>query len=229
MSHPWVLAIDGPSAAGKTTVGKLVARRLGWAMLDTGLLYRAVTLAAVRAGVPPDDEQQLARLVAEVDIQVKPPTRQDGRTADVLLDGEDITGQLRQPEVDAAVSAVSAHGAVRRAMVALQRQVVDQHDTVVVGRDIGTVVFPDAPLKIYLDASEGERARRRQHDLAAQGIQMSLDEVQRDLERRDAYDSSRALAPLRPAPDALVLPTDGLAVEDVVERVLALVRERRHV
>jgi cytidylate kinase len=229
VSPPWVLAIDGPSAAGKTTVGRLVAERLGWAVLDTGLLYRAITLAAVRTGVRADDPAGLARLVAGLDLQVRPPSRRDGRTADVLLDGEDVTLELRQPAVEAAVSAVSAHRAVREAMVAVQRRAVDERDTVVVGRDIGTVVFPDAPLKIYLDASDRERARRRQRELQTRGIQRTLDEVLEELRRRDTSDRTRALAPLRPAADAVVLPTDGLSVEEVVERVLALVRERRDV
>lgn len=217
-----VVAIDGPAAAGKTTVASAAARRLDALFFDTGVIYRALTLAALRHGVAPEDGLRLAGLARHLDIQVKPPSQPDGRFYDVWLEGEEVTQQLRDPEVDRAVSAVSAHPAVRRALLDVQRRIARSGRVVLTGRDIGTVVVPDADVKIWLDASLEERARRRQRDLAAQGIERSLDEVMEEMERRDRADAERAIAPMKPAKDAVVIVTDGRSVEEVVEEIVRL-------
>jgi len=217
-----VVAIDGPAAAGKTTVASAAARRLDALFFDTGVIYRALTLAALRHGVAPEDGLRLAGLARHLDIQVRPPSQPDGRFYDVWLEGEDVTQQLRDPEVDRAVSAVSAHPAVRRALLDVQRRIARSGRVVLTGRDIGTVVVPDADVKIWLDASLEERARRRQRDLAAQGIERSLDEVMEEMERRDRADAERAIAPMKPAKDAVVIVTDGRSIEEVVEEIVRL-------
>lgn len=215
--YPSVIAIDGPVASGKTTVGKALARRLGYAFVDTGVYYRAATIAALDAGTPLDDEAALARLSEGLEVRL------GGGSESVSLGDRDITSRLRAPEVDAAVSAVARVAGVRRAMVAQQRAIAKGGDVIMVGRDIGTNVLPDAA-KVYLDASPEERARRRFEELAGTDEARSEAEVLGNLELRDAIDSGRADSPLRVADDALHVLTDGLAVEVVVERVLAALR-----
>ena len=215
--YPSVIAIDGPVASGKTTVGKALARRLGYAFVDTGVYYRAATIAALDAGTPLDDEAALARLSEGLEVRL------GSESESVSLGDRDITSRLRAPEVDAAVSAVARVAGVRRAMVAQQRAIAKGGDVIMVGRDIGTNVLPDAA-KVYLDASPEERARRRFEELAGTDEARSEAEVLGNLELRDAIDSGRADSPLRVADDALHVLTDGLAVEVVVERVLAALR-----
>ena len=213
--YPSVIAIDGPVASGKTTVGKALARRLGYAFVDTGVYYRAVTIAALDAGTPLDDEAALTKLSEGLEVRL------GGESESVALGDNDITSRLRAPEVDAAVSAVARVGGVRRAMVAQQRATAKGGDVVMVGRDIGTHVLPDAA-KVYLDASPEERARRRFEELAGTDRARSEAEVLGNLELRDTIDSGRADSPLRVADDARHIVTDGLGVEAVVERVLAV-------
>ena len=213
MLYPSVIAIDGPVASGKTAVGRALARRLGYAFVDTGVYYRAVTIAALDTATPLDDEAALTRLAEAIAIRVG-----DGGLS-VLVDGADVSSRLRAPEVDAAVSPVAKVGGVRRAMVAQQRAAAKGGDVVMVGRDIGTHVLPDAA-KVYLDASPEERARRRSKELAGTGEARSEEEVLGNLRMRDAIDSGREDSPLRAADDALRLVTDGLEVADVVERLL---------
>jgi cytidylate kinase len=220
-NNPLVVAIDGPSAAGKTTVGSRLAERLGATFLDTGVLYRALTLLANERGVDPHDQEGLARLASTLDIRVRPPTVADGRLSDVLLDGRDVTGSLRTPEVDAGVSVVSSHAAVRDALIDVQRRASESGPAVVVGRDIGTVIFPDADVKVFLDASPAERARRRATE---QGTDQDLPRVLAAIQRRDELDSARAVAPLERAADAVVVDTSGLSVEQVTDRILSLVQ-----
>ncbi|HEX4491793.1 MAG TPA: (d)CMP kinase [Acidimicrobiia bacterium] len=208
-----IVAIDGPSGSGKSTVARGVATRLGYDVLDTGAMYRVVTLLVLDGGVEPDDGAAAAKLAEAMDLELGESTRVDGR---------DVSAAIRGPEVTAAVSTVSAHPAVRAVLVARQRAWVAQRGGgVVEGRDIGTVVFPDARVKVYLTASDEERARRRQRDEHAADRRVEVDSVHADLARRDAIDSNRKVSPLQAAPDALVLDTTGRAVDAVVDEIVA--------
>lgn len=220
---PIVIAIDGPSAAGKTVVGSEVARLLGATFLDTGVLYRAVALLAGEQGISPDDGRALARLATELDLRVREKRTSGTVERTFWLGDRDVTLALRFPEVDARVSAVAVHPEVRTALIPAQRRAAGAGAAVVVGRDVGTVVFPDAPLKVYLDASAGERARRR---AAQQGPGAQLLEVETAMARRDAADSGRPVAPLMVASDAVVIDTEGVDVSVVVARVRTLARRR---
>lgn len=221
--HRRVVAIDGPAAAGKSTVARTLAERLGAMLFDTGTLYRAVTLAALRGDVATTDALGLAALAGERHIDVAPPSATDGRYYDVRLDGEDVTWPIRDPAVEAQVSFVSAHPEVRAALLPAQRRIAAAGPVVMVGRDIGTVVVPDAGVKIFLEAGLAERARRRHDELRQRGESLSYDEVLADLRRRDEIDSGRQSSPLSVAADATVVPTDGLSVQEVVERIHSLV------
>ena len=212
-----VIAIDGPGGSGKSTIARGVANALGWSVLDTGAMYRAVTLAVLEHQVPLDDEKACAQIAAEHTIAVD-----DGIT---MIDGRDVSAEIRGPRVTAAVSAVSAHAPVRTVLVARQRAWLAEHGAgVVEGRDIGTVVFPDAPVKVFLTASDEERARRRQQDEVASERSVAVEDVQTALARRDELDSSRAVSPLRPADDALVVDTTGRAVAEVVDELVERAR-----
>lgn len=224
--HRQVIAIDGPGAAGKTTVAAEVAHHLDALLFDTGAIYRAVTLEAMRREIATDDSEALEHLARTVTIHLQPPTQNDGRQVDVWLNGEDVTWEIRTPEIDANVSAVSAHHGVREALLATQREIADNARVVMVGRDIGTVVVPDAGVKIYLDASSEERARRRVLDLQAKGIDRAFEEVLEDLLARDAYDSGRETAPLKAADNAVIIDSDGKSIEEVVAEIEAIARER---
>ncbi len=206
-------------------MGTRVAAALGLPFIDTGAMYRAVTWLALRRGVPVDDPTALAALVRSASVTVAAPPPGSREAAIIRVDGLDAGPHLRDPDVERAVSIVSAVPAVREVMVQLQRQAV-RGQVVMAGRDIGTVVLPDADLKVYLDASPEVRARRRVAELTHQGTTADYAAVLADLRRRDALDSTRAVAPLRPADDAVVINTDPLTVDEVVARVLALVRER---
>jgi cytidylate kinase len=208
-----VVAVDGPSGAGKSTVARGVARALGLRVLDTGAMYRAVTLAVLDAGVALGDEDACAKVAQDARVDVE-----EGVT---MLDGRDVSAQIRGPEVTAAVSIVSAHPAVRRVLVERQRAWARAHDGgVVEGRDIGTVVFPDAAVKVFLTATDEERARRRQRDEAAAARDVEVEAVREALRRRDHIDSSRAASPLRAADDALRIDTTDRSVDDVVREVV---------
>lgn len=223
MPLPLRIAIDGPAASGKSTIAEKIARSLGYLFFDTGLMYRAVTWAALARLQSVGDEEAVSRLAYEVDIDVLPASAADGRTCDVLLDGRDITWEIRGPEVEANVSQVSAYPRVRQAMTTQQRRIGQRGRVVMVGRDIGTVVLPEAELKIYLDASVEERARRRYEELCLRGEVTNYDEILAAMQRRDRIDSTRRVAPLRPAEDAVQVQTDGLDVEQVYGKVLKLV------
>ena len=224
MNIPKIIAIDGPAAAGKSTLADRLADYLHYLYFDTGVMYRAVTLAAIQASVPLDDEIAVTRLANRVQIDVRPPSVNDGRRYDVLLDGEDITWQIRASEIDANVSLVSTYLGVRQAMTSQQRRIGERGHVVMVGRDIGTVVLPEAALKIYLDASVEERARRRFQELCQQEKCVSYDEILNSLKRRDAIDSSRELAPLKPAKDAVIINSDKLGEEEVFQIVKNLIK-----
>lgn len=219
---PRTIAIDGPAGAGKSTIGALVAERLGYLFLDTGAMYRAVALAAQRRGVDPDDGEQLAKLAREVRVAIGPPTVRDGRAYTVLLDGDDVTWAIRAADIDRTVSQVARVAAVRDAMVQQQRALADRGRVVMVGRDIGTVVLPTAERKIFLTASAAERAKRREEELRSRGEVRPRQELLQEILRRDQLDSERTVAPLRAADDAVVIQTDGLSVGQALDRVLAI-------
>ena len=221
-SPPSIIAIDGPAASGKSTIGKRLADHLGYLFFDTGVMYRAVTWIALQRGVDVRDERAVTRLAEETPIQVAPASRSDGRACNVIVEGRDITWETRRPEVDANVSVVSAYAGVRRALSAQQRRIGQRGRVVMVGRDIGTVVLPDADLKIYLDASAEQRARRRFDEIVARGEKADYDEILSKVRARDRIDSTRAVAPLRPAEDAVILDSDKLNADQVFEKAKAL-------
>ncbi len=223
MAAPRTIAIDGPAGAGKSTIGALVAERLGYLFLDTGAMYRAVALAALRRSIDPDDTDALGALARELRIAIGPPTVRDGRAYTVLLDGADVTWPIRSGDIDRVVSQVARVPAVRDAMVAQQRVLAGTGRVVMVGRDIGTVVLPDAERKVYLTASAAERAKRRGEELAARGEVRARQELLHEILRRDQIDSERAVSPLRPAADAVVVQTDGLSVGQALDKVLQVI------
>ncbi len=215
-----VIAIDGPSGAGKSTAGRALAARLGYTFVDTGAMYRALALKAVRVGADPDDAAALAALLHDARIELS----DDGRR--VLLDGEDVTEALRSRETSALASRVSVHPAVRREMVSRQRALGDRGGVVLDGRDIGTAVFPDADVKFFVDADPRRRAERRQGELLAAGRRADLAVIEREIRDRDHSDTTRADSPLVRAEGAIVLDTTALSPEQVLERMLAAVRSR---
>jgi cytidylate kinase len=224
---PHVITIDGPAASGKSTVGKAVADRLGYLYFDTGAMYRAVTWLALARGVSVTDEASVTALAEAAAIDVEPVEEEDGRQYTVLVDGADVTWAIREPAIAGKVSQVSAYPGVRTALVVQQRRLAARGRIVMVGRDIGTVVLPDAPLKIYLDASPEERARRRWQEEQARGGQRSYGDVLNEVRERDLIDSTRAVAPLRPAGDALIVDSTGMSVEQVVDVLLELIAVRQ--
>lgn len=223
---PSTIAIDGPAASGKSTLGELLAKQLGFLYFDTGIMYRAVTWEALLRGIPIRDEEGVTRLAESIQIDLHPPTVQDGRQFTVTADGRDITWQIRRPEVDANVSPVSAYPGVRAAMTPQQRRIAERGNVIMAGRDIGTVVLPYAELKIYLDASVDERARRRRLERELQGRHISFEEMKEEIERRDEIDSSRSVAPLKRAPDAIYLDNTGLTIEQTVARAVEIINAR---
>ncbi len=224
---PSTIAIDGPSASGKSTIGGLLAEELGYLYFDTGVMYRAVAAAALKRGINPHDEEAVTRLAEALTIDVLPPTQNDGRDVTVLADGEDVTWAIRRMDVEKAVTPVSAYYGVREAMRKAQRRIGENGRVVMVGRDIGTVVLPDADLKIYLDATLAERARRRHLERQRRGEQITFEQVLADVERRDKGDSTRQHAPLTAAPDAILVETTGMDVDQVLDRVGLLVERWR--
>jgi cytidylate kinase len=216
-----IIALDGPAASGKTAVGRMLAARLGYLFFDTGVMYRAVALAAYQNGVNPADEAGVSDLAEKISIDVQPSDRQDERTSLVILDGDDVSWAVREPVVDATVAQVSAYPRVRAAMTARQREIGLRGKVVMVGRDIGTVVLPEADLKIFLEASLEARAKRRYQNLDSRGGDQTLEEVQAALARRDEIDSGRDLSPLRPAEGALVIDTTNLSPEETIRIIEA--------
>jgi cytidylate kinase len=214
-----VVAIDGPSGSGKSTVGRGVAGRLGFHVLDTGAMYRSVTLAVLDAGADASDAAVCAQIARDARVELEDEV--------VRLDGRDVSAEIRGPEVTSTVSTVSAHPDVRSVLVARQRAWVDEHGGgVVEGRDIGTVVFPDAPVKVFLTASDEERARRRQRDEEAAARDVDVAAVQESLARRDALDSGRKASPMRAADDAIVVDTTAMTVAEVVADIVERFRAK---
>lgn len=222
-SRPSTIAIDGPAASGKSTLGRRLAEALGYLFLDTGVMYRAVTWAVLQRGVDVRDEAAVTQVAEEAVIRVKRASQADGRTSDVLVSGRDITWETRRPDVEASVSPVSAYRGVRKAMSDQQRDVAEEAGSIVmVGRDIGTVVLPHADLKIYLDASLEERARRRWEQEKSQGGTTSYEETLKKVKERDRIDSTRDVSPLHPAEDAVILNSDRMSEDQVFDYVLQL-------
>jgi cytidylate kinase len=215
-----VIAIDGPAAAGKSTTARLLAARLGYQYLDTGAMYRAVTALALRNGIAPGNGAALTRLAEKVTIVFE--THDDINR--VFVDGEEMTDNIRTPEVTLHVSEVSAHAGVRAAMVALQKAMGRNGSVVAEGRDTTTVVFPDADLKVYLDAAVEERAKRRVIDLERLGRPASRAEIEADIRRRDSYDSGRQHSPLTRATDAHIIDTTDLTIDEQVDRIIDLLK-----
>jgi cytidylate kinase len=226
--RPFIVAIDGPAGAGKSTASRGVAAALGFAMVDTGAIYRAVALAATRAGIALDDDARLGALLPGVEIRFAPAAAAGGAQR-VLLGPDDVSQEIRTPPMSLGASKVSARPVVRAGLLDLQRRLAlapGNRGAVLEGRDIGTVVFPDADAKFFLTATAEVRARRRHAELAAKGDRSSYDEVLADQLRRDRDDSERAVAPLRPAPEAIVVDTSGVALDEVVARLVREVRVR---
>lgn len=219
---PSIIAIDGPAASGKSTIGLRLANALGYLFFDTGLMYRAVTWLALDHDMNLHDEAAITTLAEKTPIDVAPASKSDGRACDVLVAGKDITWETRLPDVEANVSVVSAYRGVRAALSEQQRRIGKRGQIVMVGRDIGTVVLPDADLKIYLDASAEERAKRRYEEIIARGGSANYQDILEKVIERDRIDSTRAVAPLKAADDAVVLHTDKLSADEVFEQVLAL-------
>lgn len=225
MSQPLIITIDGPAGAGKSTLGELLARRLGYLYFDTGVMYRALAWAALQQALDLDDALALENLARWIRIEVVPPTLEDGRQYTVLADGEDVTWAIRTNEVDRTVSRVARYSAVRAEMIRQQREIGRRGRVVMVGRDIGSIVMPDAPLKIYLDASIDARAQRRSEELRSRGQPYSLERVRDDLARRDELDRHVML----PADDALILLSDNVSPDEEVDWILERIRELQNV
>ncbi len=216
---PSIIAIDGPAGSGKSTLGKKLADCLGYLFFDTGVMYRAVTWAALQHGIAISDEAGVTRLSETIVIDVRPASVQDGRTVDVIVDGRDITWEARNPDVEDNVSVVSAYAGVRHALTAQQRRIGLKGNIVMAGRDIGTVVLPEAHVKLYLDASVEERARRRYQELARRGETVEFETILNALKARDKIDSTRSVAPLKPAEDAIIIDSNNLDANQVLEQV----------
>jgi CMP/dCMP kinase len=221
---PSIIAIDGPAASGKSTIGLRLANALDYIFFDTGVMYRAITWLTLEHGIDMHDEDAITALAEETQIDVAPASKSDGRACDVLVEGRDITWETRSRSVDENVSIVAAYPGVRKALSRQQRRIGQRGKIVMVGRDIGTVVLPDADLKIYLDATAEERARRRYDEIIARNGKANYDAILKRVIERDRIDSTRNVAPLKAAEDAIVLDSDKLTADEVFEQILALVK-----
>jgi cytidylate kinase len=217
-----IIALDGPAASGKSTLGRKLADTLGYLFFDTGIMYRAITLIALELDMNLHDEAAVTELARNTQIEIRPPSKEDGRAFDIIVGTKDITWDVRRGDVDANVSKVSAYAGVREALSEQQRRIGLRGKVVMVGRDIGTVVLPEADLKIYLDASAEQRAKRRYEELVARSEKANYDEILKKVIERDHIDSTRAVAPLRPAEDAVIIDSDKMDVEQVFTQVIGL-------
>ncbi len=220
MSKRLIVAIDGPAGAGKSTLARRVAERIGAVYIDTGAMYRAIALWAMRQSIPTSDAHRLEALANHAKIEFLPGENR------LLLNGEDVTAEIRTPAVATAASEVAAIPGVRRAMVSLQREIADRSSIVMEGRDIGTIVFPDAEVKIYLDANTDVRAQRRAEELTTKQIPFDLDLLRQQIEERDSRDRNRAASPLMQAGDATYLDSSNLSASEVEEEILRIIRSK---
>jgi len=219
---PTIIALDGPAASGKSTLGNKLANSLGYLFFDTGIMYRAITWIALQHDMNLKDEAAITKLAENAHIDIRPPSIDDGRPCDVVIDDKDVTWDMRGSEVDANVSVISAYAGVRKALSEQQRRIGMRGKVVMVGRDIGTVVLPEADLQVYLDASAEERAKRRYDELISRGEKAIYDEILKKVIERDRIDSTRAVAPLRPADDAVIIDSDKMDAEQVFVHGLEL-------
>lgn len=220
---PLTIALDGSAASGKSTLGNALARRLNYLYLDTGVMYRAITWAALNSGTDVNDEAAVSRLAQTVKLEILPSTETDGRQATITVNGTDVTWLIHSPEVNKDVSLVSSYAEVRRVMTNHQRKIARQGPVVMVGRDIGTVVLPNANLKLFIVASADVRARRRYDEYLERGIKVDFDQLLADIIRRDKLDAEKPISPMVPAADAIVINTDDLSREAVLKKVEALI------
>ncbi len=226
MSKPSVITIDGPAASGKSTIGYMLANELHYLYLDTGSMYRAVTLAVLNASVDPSDEERVTLIAKNIEIDIKPfAGESDERQYTVFLDGIDVTWKIRSPQVDAHVSLVSSYPGVRKEMVRRQRRFGKLGQIIMVGRDIGTVVLPGAPLKLYITASAEERARRRWEDRKQRGHAGDYQAILADVTRRDKFDSNRKISPLKAADDAIIINSTGRSPQMILDEILGLIEK----
>ena len=221
-SPPSIIALDGPAASGKSTLGRRIADSLGYLFFDTGVMYRAVTWIALHYDMNLQDEAAITELAQKAQIDIRPPSKTDGRACDVVIGEKDVTWDMRGEDVDANVSLVSAYAGVRQALSEQQRRIGLRGKVIMVGRDIGTVVLPEADLKVYLDASAEERARRRYNEVIARGETANSEEILKKVIERDHIDSTRAVAPLRPADDAVIIDSDKMDADQVFAHVMEL-------
>lgn len=227
-NFPRSIAIDGPAASGKSTIGQELAKKMGYLFLDTGIMYRAVTWAALNKNIPISNEGKVVEVANQIKIEINPASFADSRQCDVLIDGKDVTWLIRASAVNDNVSQVSSYQGVRTAMTMQQKEIGANGKIVMVGRDIGTVVMPNADLKIFLEASVEERARRRHAEVSERGSFESFDEILKSMKRRDEIDSMRSLAPLKPAFDAKIIKTDGKRKEEVIAEILKFVNMHKN-
>ena len=220
---PRIIAIDGSAASGKSTLADALARRLNYLHLDTGVMYRAVTWAALQQNIDPNNKTAVSDLAEKTDIQIVSPQVDDGRQATVLVNGRDVTWLIRRPKVNANVSQVSSYPRVRQVLTRQQRKIARQGPVVMAGRDIGTVVLPNADLKLFIVASAEVRARRRYQECIARGEDVDFNSLLTSIIRRDKMDREKPISPMIPAPDAIIINTDNLSRQEVLERVMALV------
>lgn len=226
MSNHGIIAIDGPAGSGKSTIGKLLAEYLGYLYFDTGILYRAVTFLALRRGVQVDEKEKVVEIAQSIKIDIRQSNSKNGGNIELFVDGEDVTSSLHTPEVDENVSVVAAHPGVRSALKEQQRRIGLQGNIVMVGRDIGSVILPEADLKIYLDASTEERALRRYRERIDRGEMVDYDSILATLQDRDRIDSTREVAPLKLASGAVVIDTDGLNIREVMDKLKEVIEDQ---
>ncbi len=225
MTSPNTIAIDGPAASGKSSIGLLLAKKLGYMFLDTGMMYRAVTLAVLERGIDIQDESEISKLLQEIKIDIHPSFDKNYSNI-VFVNGKDVSQSLHQSVVNDNVSQISTYRDVRKALTHRQREIAKSGRIVMVGRDIGTVVLPKADLKIYLKASVEERAKRRYKEEMERGKNVKYDEILSSMSRRDEIDSLRKLAPLKPAKDAIIISTDGKSVNGVLQEILNILKRK---